>query len=50
LKRDYFKPKEKTKEEMYDVVPNGHSRDGRIRLVDYWCSNQHEVLVPTNCG
>ena len=44
LKRDHFKPKEKTKEEMYDVVPNGHSHDGWIRLVDYWCSNQHEVL------
>ena len=44
LKRDYFKPEEKTKEDMYDVVPNGHSCDGWIRLVDYWCSNQHEVL------
>ena len=28
LKRDYFKPKEKTKEDMYEIVPKGHSRDG----------------------
>ena len=36
LKRDYFKPEEKTREDMYEMVPKGHSRDGRMRLVDYW--------------
>ena len=29
---------------MYDVVPNGRSHDGWIRLVDYLRSTQHEVL------
>ncbi|KAJ8433700.1 LOW QUALITY PROTEIN: hypothetical protein Cgig2_020635 [Carnegiea gigantea] len=27
LKRDYFKPEEKTREDMYEIVPKGHSRD-----------------------
>ncbi|KAJ8439444.1 LOW QUALITY PROTEIN: hypothetical protein Cgig2_021558 [Carnegiea gigantea] len=43
LKRDYFKPEEKTREDMYKMVPKGHSHDGWMRLVDYWCSKQHEV-------
>ncbi|KAJ8429638.1 hypothetical protein Cgig2_024997 [Carnegiea gigantea] len=43
LKRDYFKPEEKTREDMYEIVPKGHSHDGWMRLVDYWCSKQHEV-------
>ncbi|KAJ8439977.1 hypothetical protein Cgig2_008360 [Carnegiea gigantea] len=43
LKRYYFKPEEKTKEDIYDIVPNGHSCDGWMRLVDYWCSKQHEI-------
>ncbi|KAJ8444762.1 hypothetical protein Cgig2_011724 [Carnegiea gigantea] len=42
LKTDYFKPKEKTREDMCEIVPKGHSRDGWKRLVDYWCSKQHE--------
>ncbi|KAJ8422324.1 hypothetical protein Cgig2_011616 [Carnegiea gigantea] len=45
LKKDYFKPEEKMKEDMYDIVPKGHSRDGWMRLVDYWCLTQHETLV-----
>ncbi|KAJ8437414.1 hypothetical protein Cgig2_008767 [Carnegiea gigantea] len=45
LKKDYFKPEEKTKENMYDIVPKGHSRDGWMRLVDYWCSTQYETLA-----
>ncbi|KAJ8424995.1 hypothetical protein Cgig2_018680 [Carnegiea gigantea] len=45
LRRDYFKPEEKTNEDMYDIVPKGHSRDGWMRLVDYWCSKQHETLA-----
>ncbi|KAJ8442430.1 hypothetical protein Cgig2_018707 [Carnegiea gigantea] len=43
LKRDYFKPEEKTREDMYEIVPKGHSRDGWMRLVNYWCSKQHEA-------
>ncbi|KAJ8427216.1 hypothetical protein Cgig2_009109 [Carnegiea gigantea] len=42
LKRDHFKPKEKTKEDMYEIVPKGQSRDGWMLLVDYWCSEQHD--------
>ncbi|KAJ8422273.1 hypothetical protein Cgig2_014419 [Carnegiea gigantea] len=42
LKKDYFKPEQKTKEAMYELVPKGHSRDGWMRLVDYWCSKEHE--------
>ncbi|KAJ8428903.1 hypothetical protein Cgig2_024972 [Carnegiea gigantea] len=45
LERDYFKPEEKTKEDMYDIVPKGHSCDGWMQLVDYWCSKQHETLA-----
>ncbi|KAJ8423163.1 LOW QUALITY PROTEIN: hypothetical protein Cgig2_026196 [Carnegiea gigantea] len=45
LKKDYFKPEEKTKEDMYDIVPKGQSRDGWMRLVDYWCLTQHETLA-----
>ncbi|KAJ8427393.1 hypothetical protein Cgig2_008809 [Carnegiea gigantea] len=30
---------------MYDIVPKGHSRDGRMRLVDYWCSKEHQVEI-----
>ncbi|KAJ8432986.1 hypothetical protein Cgig2_029436 [Carnegiea gigantea] len=45
LKKEYFKPEEKMKEDMYDIVPKGHSRDGWTRLVDYWCSTQHETLA-----
>ncbi|KAJ8423305.1 LOW QUALITY PROTEIN: hypothetical protein Cgig2_022099 [Carnegiea gigantea] len=39
----YFKPEEKTKEDMYEIVPKGHSREGWMRLANYWCSEQHEV-------
>ncbi|KAJ8426423.1 hypothetical protein Cgig2_023539 [Carnegiea gigantea] len=28
---------------MYEIVPKGHTRDGWMRLVDYWCSKQHKV-------
>ena len=35
LKKDYFKPEQKTKEAMYELVAKGHSRDGWMRLVDY---------------
>ncbi|KAJ8424751.1 hypothetical protein Cgig2_003010 [Carnegiea gigantea] len=45
LKKDYFKPEQKTKEDMYELVPKGHSRDGWMRLVDYWCSKEHETLA-----
>ncbi|KAJ8431283.1 hypothetical protein Cgig2_014329 [Carnegiea gigantea] len=45
LKKDYFKPEQKTKEAMYELVPKGHSRDGWMRLVDYWCSKKHETLA-----
>ncbi|KAJ8427050.1 hypothetical protein Cgig2_020908 [Carnegiea gigantea] len=44
LKRDY-KLEEKTKEDMYDIVPKGHSRDGWMRLVDYWCSKEHQTFA-----
>ncbi|KAJ8426083.1 hypothetical protein Cgig2_002033 [Carnegiea gigantea] len=43
LKRDYFKPEEKTREDMHEIVLKEHSHDGWMRLVDYWCSKQHEV-------
>ncbi|KAJ8439473.1 hypothetical protein Cgig2_008504 [Carnegiea gigantea] len=43
FKKDHFKPEQKTKEDMYELVPKGHSRDGWMRLVDYWCSKEHEV-------
>ncbi|KAJ8423161.1 hypothetical protein Cgig2_026194 [Carnegiea gigantea] len=45
LKKDYFKPEDKTKEDMYDIVPKGQCRDRWMRLVDYWCSTQHETLA-----
>ena len=45
FKRDYFKHEEKTKENMYDIVHKGHSRDGWMRLVDYWYSKEHQVYV-----
>ena len=45
LKRDYFKPEEKTKKDMYDIVPKGQSRDGWMRLVVYWFSKEHQVYV-----
>ncbi|KAJ8433710.1 hypothetical protein Cgig2_019819 [Carnegiea gigantea] len=45
LKKDYFKAKQKTKEDMYELVPKGHSRDGCMRLVDYWCSKEHEYTL-----
>ncbi|KAJ8430728.1 hypothetical protein Cgig2_001301 [Carnegiea gigantea] len=45
LKKDYFKLEEKMKEDMYDIVPKGHSHDGWTRLVDYWCSTQQETLT-----
>ncbi|KAJ8429640.1 hypothetical protein Cgig2_024999 [Carnegiea gigantea] len=32
LKGDYFKLEEKTREDMYESVPKGHSRDGWMRL------------------
>ncbi|KAJ8423637.1 LOW QUALITY PROTEIN: hypothetical protein Cgig2_007646 [Carnegiea gigantea] len=32
LKKDYFKTEEKTKEDMYDIVPKGHSRGGWMQL------------------
>ncbi|KAJ8421875.1 hypothetical protein Cgig2_032131 [Carnegiea gigantea] len=32
LKRDYFKPEEKTREDMNEIVPKGHSRDRWMRL------------------
>ena len=45
LQRNYFKPKEKTKEDMHDIVPKGHSHDRWMRLVDRWYSKQHEVYI-----
>ncbi|KAJ8435335.1 hypothetical protein Cgig2_024322 [Carnegiea gigantea] len=45
FKKDHFKPEQKTKEDMYELVPKGHSRDGWMRLVDYWCSKEHETLA-----
>ena len=48
LKKDYFKPEQKTKEDMYELVPKGHSRDGWMRLVDYWCSKEHKVYISNN--
>ncbi|KAJ8441793.1 hypothetical protein Cgig2_021483 [Carnegiea gigantea] len=45
LKKDYFKPEQKTKEAMYELVPKGHSHDGWMRLVGYWCSKEHETLA-----
>jgi len=48
LNREYFKPEEKTRENMCEIVPKGHSRDGWMRLVDYWCSKQHEVYIYKN--
>ncbi|KAJ8431530.1 hypothetical protein Cgig2_020461 [Carnegiea gigantea] len=42
LKKDYFKPKQKTKEGMYELASKGYSRDGWMRLVDYWCSKEHK--------
>ncbi|XP_074296936.1 uncharacterized protein LOC141627601 [Silene latifolia] len=40
LKKLFFKPTTKTKEQIYEVVPSGHPRPSWIRLVDYWYSDK----------
>ncbi|KAL8138112.1 hypothetical protein V2J09_004113 [Rumex salicifolius] len=44
LKKIKFDPKTRTKEEIFDDVPHGQTRDSWIHLVEYWYSQESQKL------
>ncbi|XP_074299010.1 uncharacterized protein LOC141630012 [Silene latifolia] len=48
LKKAFFKPLTKTREEICRAVPDGVPRDSWIRLVDYWYSEKGKKFA--ECG
>ncbi|KAL2933492.1 Dynein heavy chain cytoplasmic, partial [Bienertia sinuspersici] len=44
LKKNFFHPDKKTKEQHYDPVPSGHTSNDWIKLVNHWFSPKGQKL------